>query len=116
MLEQAANADLMARLGLAAMVLAGTHMDAQRLVDQLQLAVIDHLGQGRAVAHMLALETHHIGMQGLVRAHLVRLRVALQQPLAQLARLQQAAGLLLQAGGVRLQIGKQDRAGHGQGQ
>ena len=104
--EEAANADFVARLGFAAMVFAAAHVDTQRLVDQLKLAVINHLGQGRCIAHVLGLEFGDITVQCLVGAQLVRLRVALQQPVAQLARLQQACSLLLQCGRIGLQIGQ----------
>lgn len=59
-------------------------MRAQRLLDDMQLAVERHLAQLSRVAQIFAFEFLHVVVERLVGAHLVRKRVQLQQAFGQL--------------------------------
>ena len=102
--EHAGNADFPAGLELAAVVAGNGGMRAQRVFDHLQLAVIQHLAQRHRLAQVTLLDGLHVVVELAVVAHRIGLGVALADRFAQLARVQQLAGALLQVFGIAIQV------------
>ncbi|MNV80228.1 hypothetical protein D3C71_1738220 [compost metagenome] len=79
-------------------------MQAKGTVGQVQTVVEQHLVDGRSITQVLLLEVQGIGVQRLVALHPVLLRVTLAQVIAQPTVGDQLAHLILQGGGIGLEI------------
>ena len=113
-LEHGRDADLVLGLELAALDARNRRVQAQRVVDDVDLAVVLDLVDRLGVAQIFGLQLLHVLVQRLVGAQLVRLGIAFEQHFAQLVLRQQLLDLLLGLFGISAEILQGRHGGYGE--
>ncbi|MDT4871933.1 hypothetical protein FQZ97_1070940 [compost metagenome] len=80
-------------------------------MHHIELAVVEHLVDGRGIAHVLLLQSHGVGIQGLVALHFMPFGIAALQIVAQAVVGDELAHLILQRLRIGLEIAKWSHAG-----
>ena len=103
-LEQGGNADLAAHLQSASLHPRHRGVRPEGVLQHLQLAVVNHLAQGRRLAKVPVLQFLHVLVQLAIAANGVPIRILLRQHRVQPALLDQGAHPLLHRFGIANEV------------